>query len=249
MISNSSNENGKPVVESLNSTPVIIVSQNDDDTYKDNSDVYHVDSNFCITEKFYETNTDTLAERYDDGIEVLNNALLNEKSTSITQIHILDTISATSPATPLEDNLVNTYIPKPDKGAERNSTILEPIVEVGETVENTGNAVIEEVLYPNPLVDIGNANDDSENGTSLDNTNLSHEKEALITKINTIEEDAKRDLFCKTEDIPKNKRKGKMSQLLHEKIYFGLYQKKTGFLTDRPLVWANVLENIYRIPG
>ena len=62
-------------------------------------------------------------------------------------------------------------------------------------------------------------------------------------KVHPIEEDVQQNLFIKTDDIPANKRRGKMGKLLEEDITFDVYAKKSGFLTKRPLQWAIALES------
>ena len=85
------------------------------------------------------------------------------------------------------------------------------------------------------------------NNISLNETNFLTDPQideisSIIVKRNTISVDIENNLFSITDFIPSNKRKGKLKQFKNEIIELDTYAKKTGFLTSRPVLWAQAIE-------
>ena len=65
---------------------------------------------------------------------------------------------------------------------------------------------------------------------------------SIVTKEQRITQDVECNLFVTTENIPIEKRKGKCKNPKSELVNLDVYAKKTDFLTDRPLVWAQAID-------
>ena len=73
--------------------------------------------------------------------------------------------------------------------------------------------------------------------------NVSKLDKGLIRKQSSVYVDIKCKRFISTETFIRTKNKNKNKELGHEIIKLDVYKYKCGFTTNRPLAWAQMLEN------